>query len=775
MNISNIPAPLQKTGLFCCWKYEERDGRKTKVPYNPRTGGRAQSTNPETFAPLPVALDAMRSGGYSGIGVGIFGTLGAIDIDHCISDTGELSGMAQNIMLTMDAYTEKSPSGKGLRILFQVSGFQYDKARYYINNNKIGLEVYIAGSTNKHVTVTGDTLYRPTGEPLPERNAELSAVLEMFMIRRPDNPPPPPVTGDDMALIEKAGRSGNGETFKALWSGDISGFESHSQADLALCNMLAFWTDGDAARIDRIFRASGIMRRKWDKPLSGSTYGAVTIQKAIAGMTEGYTPPEAVSEAWEPPVPFDNIETPDFPTDALPGPLDAFVEALSESTQTPPEMAGILSLGILSTAFQSRYTVEINRDWSEPLCLYCVAVAPPGERKSAVLSALTRPVYEFEAERREETARAVAQNQTERQILEAALKAAQANAVKAKTPEARENSRQESLALSSELAGFQDIHPFRLLADDTTPEKLIELMSAQHGCLTVCSAEGGIFDSLSGRYDRATNLDIYLKGHAGDPVTVDRIGRPPNYISEPRLTMLLTIQPEVLNGLMENTSLRGRGLCGRFLYAVCRSKIGRREINPDPIPDRLKTGYREFVRRILSGQDSGIIHLSPEADKLRCEYQEHIERKLGDDWESMGDWGGKITGAMLRIAALFHAVEVEGNPAERSVGVETMTSAIRIAECLERHAEFVYQAMGADESFQDAKYLWRRIDTAGTLEVSKRDIYHICKGHFRRVEDMTPALQILIERGYIRETEEKKERGRPSVKLLVNPLAKKPN
>lgn len=150
----NIPADLRETGQFCYWRYETRPGtdKPTKVPYNPRTGGRAQSTNPATFAPLQLALEALERGGYDGIGVGVFGGLGAIDIDHCISEAGELSEMATDIMETMNAYTEYSPSGKGLRILFTVpEGFQYDKARFYINNQRAGLEVYIAGHTNKYV------------------------------------------------------------------------------------------------------------------------------------------------------------------------------------------------------------------------------------------------------------------------------------------------------------------------------------------------------------------------------------------------------------------------------------------------------------------------------------------------------------------------------------------------------------------------------------------------------------------------------------------------
>ncbi len=118
-----------------------------------------------------------KAAGMMGIGVGIFGNLGAIDIDHCLDDNGALSDMAEDIAATMGAYTEFSPSGKGLRILFTVpAGFQYDKARYYINNPKLGLEVYIAGATQKYVTVTGNT-FTP-GLDLEKRGEQLRAVLE---------------------------------------------------------------------------------------------------------------------------------------------------------------------------------------------------------------------------------------------------------------------------------------------------------------------------------------------------------------------------------------------------------------------------------------------------------------------------------------------------------------------------------------------------------------------------------------------------------------------
>lgn len=290
----NLPAELRETGLFCCWRYETRQGtdKPTKVPYNPRTGGGAQSTNPATFAPLSVALDTMERGGYDGLGVGVFNGLGAIDIDHCVDENGALSDMAFDVLNMVQGYTEFSPSGRGLRILFKATGFEYDKARYYINSQKLGLEVYIAGATQKYVTVTGNAM-NPS-YPLEERGDKLAAVLEKYMVRPRRAAPAPAPAGavdlDDAELIARAKRSKNGAAFAALWSGDTAGYQSRSEADIALCNMLAFWTNKDAARMDRLFRASGLMRDKWTRRQSGSTYGALTIQNAIATAGAGYDP-----------------------------------------------------------------------------------------------------------------------------------------------------------------------------------------------------------------------------------------------------------------------------------------------------------------------------------------------------------------------------------------------------------------------------------------------------------------------------------------------------
>ena len=167
---------LKKDGRFCLWKYEERNGRMTKVPYQ-TNGKRASSADKNTFSDFRMIIDAMD--GYDGIGMGAFDDFCMADIDHCVSG-GKLTQMAEDIVEKMDSYTEISPSGMGVRIVCKASSLSYDTDRYYINNQKLGLEIYAAGVTRKFCTLTGKVI-RNRG--IEERSAELGTILETYMLR----------------------------------------------------------------------------------------------------------------------------------------------------------------------------------------------------------------------------------------------------------------------------------------------------------------------------------------------------------------------------------------------------------------------------------------------------------------------------------------------------------------------------------------------------------------------------------------------------------------
>jgi type I restriction enzyme M protein len=290
---------LKDKSQFCCWKYEERSGRKTKVPYNPVTGKRAKPNQRGTFKDFSSAVAALSD--YDGMGFLVGNDICVIDLDDCFDSSGKLKPIFQSVVEAFSGcYMEHSPSEKGLHIFFKATGYNFDKTKYYINNRKLGVEVYVSGATNRFVTVTGNVF---ANGDIPEKSNELQMILDKYMLR------PTPVKQildtesqsylSDKSVIEKALKSANGEKFKALWEGDTSGYASASEADLALCGMLAFWCGRDIGQMDRLFRQSGLMRDKWNRPQSGSTYGMITIVKAIANATEIYKPGGKRSSATE--------------------------------------------------------------------------------------------------------------------------------------------------------------------------------------------------------------------------------------------------------------------------------------------------------------------------------------------------------------------------------------------------------------------------------------------------------------------------------------------
>lgn len=466
-----LPDSIIQNGLFCCWKYEERNGRKTKVPYQPETGLGAKSNDPSSFVPYKTAVQAS---GYDGIGIGIFNGICAIDLDNCVSDSGYYTQTAAEIVALMHSYTEYSPSGNGLHILFSAKGFQYDTKRFYIMNHQAGIEVYVAGATNKYVTVTGK---RCEDYEYGDRTQELQVLLDKFM-RRPEVGAENAINAknSDLSmdqLLQLAKSSKNGAAFTTLWNGSLDGYSSPSEADLALCSHLAFWTGRDAAKMDTMFRQSGLMRDKWDRQQSGTTYGAITIQKAIEHCRDVYTPKAESAPLFQPLVPLTPqwSDLPAFPVDALPDVIRNYVSAVAEHSQTAPDMAAVISLGVLATCLQGKYKIEGTPGYCEPLSLYTVVIAAPGERKSSVMRDMTTFLYEYEQEYNKAHSMEIRENHLQRESLERQISGLQKKLERKESREMELELRQ----LQEQLEETPELKPVRFFADDCSSEALTSL------------------------------------------------------------------------------------------------------------------------------------------------------------------------------------------------------------------------------------------------------------------------------------------------------------
>jgi P4 family phage/plasmid primase-like protien len=301
-DVENIPPKLREMKICVCWAWRWKPpkgrskGKWDKPPIDPATGHEIDATDPANWMSFEDARLAARKHGHAdGIGIamgskkkGTWTGLVGVDPDHCIDEKGNIHPDARRIVDSLDSYTERTPSGKGLRVLLVG-----EKPGPRCKNTRRDIEIYDA---DRYFTLTGRHL---DGTPTNiRRNDEALKALydELF----------PPDGGNhqaqangstaslldasDDALIERARHARNGARFTALFDrGDISAYnDDDSAADMALANMLAFWTGRDASRMETLFGRSALGQR--DKWKDRGEYRKWTIDEAIAGCKEVYTP-----------------------------------------------------------------------------------------------------------------------------------------------------------------------------------------------------------------------------------------------------------------------------------------------------------------------------------------------------------------------------------------------------------------------------------------------------------------------------------------------------
>lgn len=351
-----LPAALVDRDQWVCWRTQERDGKPTKVPIIPGGTQFASTTKPDTWTAFSTARQAVSNTTVDGLGF-VFTAddpLVGIDLDACRDPaTASSTDWAADVLDRLDSYTEVSPSGTGYHVI--VTG------ELPAGRNRAGeLEVY---DRSRFFTVTGDHV-----SDTPETVVARPDALETLVAEELSPEPSPSVTADsptdstaadpdpqsdvtettptaaavpipDDELLERAKTAANGEKFTRLWGGSTTGYESHSEADLALCRQLAFWTGGDAARVDRLFRRSDLYREKWDAVhyADGSTYGEKTVDRAVTATDETYTPPEATADPSEDATTTADESPSDAPSRSGPS---ATHTATTEATDSPPAAGG---------------------------------------------------------------------------------------------------------------------------------------------------------------------------------------------------------------------------------------------------------------------------------------------------------------------------------------------------------------------------------------------------------------------------------------------------
>jgi hypothetical protein len=690
-NLLWIPAELRAISQWLNWKWEQRTDRTTgelkwtKPPYQPN-GQHAESDNPETWTTFEQAVAAFEKGNFSGIGFvltkddGIAG----VDLDHCRDpETGVIQSWAMRIVQALNSYTEISPSGTGLRIFL--------RAKLPPKDRKIGnFECYESG---RYLTVTGNHL-EGTPTTIEHRQLEMESVhAEMFAERNK-----PRGNGkvsshtalpnlDDQELLDKVFSARNGKAVWRLFHGDISGYNSHSEADLALCSYLGFYTWPDHQKLDRIFRSSDLYRPKWDDRRGGSTYGQITISKALEGGREYYSPngqgdyssADAVLEpepAWpEKQQLSERPSAPSLPADMVPEVLRQWLLDIARQGSFPLEMVAAPAIVAAGSIIGRKLTIRpwLFSDYVVVPNLWGCIVARPSVMKSHAIDRAINPVKRLAATARDRFLADEALTEADFIALEAEVEAIKG---KMKTA-AKEGKSLDALKaeLGVKLQERDTSRPTeqRYWVSDSTPEMLGKLLKENPNGLLVS------YDELSGwlgemeKLGREGSRAFYLSAWEGTGNHyVDRVQRGTNYIPAVCLSVIGSIQPDRLRCHIEEAvsgSSGGDGMVQRFQLLIYLDRLGEWKA-PDTWPDTAARQRAYDLFRWLDEADLGFlgvvdgeyglpfVRFTPEAQQVAEQWREQLEiRTRGTELQDMPAFEahlGKYRSLMPSLALIFH-------------------------------------------------------------------------------------------------------------------------
>jgi putative DNA primase/helicase len=425
---------------------------------------------------------------------------------------------------------------------------------------------------------------------------------------------------------------------------------------------------------------------------------------------------------WQDPIPFDDYsKLPEFPIEALPEIGRKMVETVAKVNQVDKGLPGSMYLAALSTCLSKKVQVDLGTH-TEPVNIYTCPILDPGERKTSTMNLMMDPIYEYQKDR----AGAVVDD---------------------------------------------DEEPPVYVVDDITSEALFKLMSENGERMSVISAEGGIFGIMAGMYNAKGNgnIDVYLKGHAGDPCSDHRISRKSQSMSSPALTICLAVQRDIIRDIGKNKQFRGRGLIGRFLFCYCQHRAGYRKRQKEKVPETLKQEYRKHITKLMSMPLSlHNLELTPEAHAAWDEFHDDIEAQMqpGKPMESMKDWGSKLAGAVARIAGQLHYAEHGIQATNKPISVNVVNASAAIGAYYLAHALATFGLMNENPEIESAKRILEYLIHHKPDRFTGRDVLRH-KHALKKMEEVAPGLKLLIERGYIKAIEDVK-----AGTFEVNPIIK---
>lgn len=402
-----------------------------------------------------------------------------------------------------------------------------------------------------------------------------------------------------------------------------------------------------------------------------------------ARKTEATAPPPNAS-----PAPADARR--EFPTDALGATLAKFVREVARVQRVPESLVACIVLGVLSATLGKQLRGRLLPGMVTPPNLYIIAAVRSGVGKSVAAQLCDGPLHSYsmglaEAWKRKELP---ALQAAKGYLIEQRRKLTRS--AKVVMPEADECGLLKQLAeLELKLVEIDEklIEP-RLITEDVTTQKLAMLLHANQEQLCVLSRDAGdVVNNILGRNHKLDCPDesIFLKCYSLDTTAVDRVGRPSIQLHEPCLTVLLLTQPDELDRLLQNRSLRDGGLMPRFLIHRTEAQPQHMDVSTPSFDPALRMDYAQLVESLIrsfrcSTGDPTIVDATPEAKQAFVDYHNAgVDRRLVGD-ESMDSFAARHTEQACRLTLVLHAADHGPDAGQHPVDLDCASRGIEIAE-----------------------------------------------------------------------------------------------
>lgn len=506
-----------------------------------------------------------------------------------------------------------------------------------------------------------------------------------------------------------------------------------------------------------------------------SAVGEETVKNWLTALLrnpESYSGVEVIMNPWLYPQPVSTqISKPSFDANWLPCAIRKYVTDLAALLQVSPEMITCAVFSITSFLASKYVSLQLRPGWNEPSNLFFLVSAASGERKSITLASVAKPLLEFE--------RTWNLNHAEEIRISALnLKKLEKSVASLRFQGSRDPSSLADIQNAENmLNSFQSVSEMRLVADDTTIEKLAEIMKKNDEKLLILSSEGTFLSTILHRYNDNANIDLVLKGYSNELVTIDRITRPSDTLYEASLSICAYVQPNVLNSLLGSTYLHQRGFNARFLVCCPPSSIGNRKFSVEANDGCSEQDWEELINALIAifieEKQKINLTLSPEATEEFSKFYERVEKYLADDdSEELRAFDSKLCGHTARLAINLHIMNASAENmhdilSNTCISRDTMKNAIAMGEYYRSHFIYALHVASSSQLEKFSTKLLTKLQMQGNHTITRREISRMNQN--LKPDELDSLIKKFVDLGWMREKESTQTRGRPSACYEINP------